>query len=156
MPKVGLTREKVVEKAAAVADDAGLDHLTLTAVAQRRGVSLPGLYKHVPRKPALPVDLAETARLSEFFAGAEVHIMGRVHYQEMASYCASEPAPPGSPCRAASSAARRFGAGSSILASVFNRTVGPAAHRGTPSPTGPGENGASAAGGRRHPDARTR
>ena len=34
----------------------------------------------------LPDDPAETARLSEFFAGADVHIMGRVHYQEMASY----------------------------------------------------------------------
>ena len=31
-------------------------------------------------------DPAETARLSEFFAGADMHIMGRVHYQEMASY----------------------------------------------------------------------
>lgn len=42
MPKVGLTREKAVEQAAAVADEAGVDHLTLAAVAQRRGVSLPG------------------------------------------------------------------------------------------------------------------
>jgi len=34
----------------------------------------------------LPDDPAETARLSEFFAGADLHIMGRVHYEEMASY----------------------------------------------------------------------
>jgi dihydrofolate reductase len=34
----------------------------------------------------LPDDSAETARLREFFAGADMHIMGRVHYQEMASY----------------------------------------------------------------------
>jgi dihydrofolate reductase len=33
-----------------------------------------------------PDDPAETARLTEFFAGADVHIMGRVHYQEMAGY----------------------------------------------------------------------
>jgi dihydrofolate reductase len=34
----------------------------------------------------LPDDPAETASLNEFFAGADVHIMGRVHYQEMANY----------------------------------------------------------------------
>jgi dihydrofolate reductase len=34
----------------------------------------------------LPDDPEQTARLSEFFVGADVHIMGRVHYQEMASY----------------------------------------------------------------------
>jgi dihydrofolate reductase len=34
----------------------------------------------------LPDDPAETVSLTEFFAGADVHIMGRVHYQEMASY----------------------------------------------------------------------
>ena len=34
----------------------------------------------------LPDDPAEDARLSEFFAGADMHVMGRVHYQEMASY----------------------------------------------------------------------
>jgi hypothetical protein len=43
MPRAGLTREKVVEQAAAAADNAGLDNLTLAAVAQRRGVSLPGV-----------------------------------------------------------------------------------------------------------------
>jgi len=34
----------------------------------------------------LPDDAAETERLSQFFAGADMQIMGRVHYQEMASY----------------------------------------------------------------------
>jgi dihydrofolate reductase len=34
----------------------------------------------------LPDDPTETARLQEFFAGADMQIMGRVHYQEMASY----------------------------------------------------------------------
>ncbi len=34
----------------------------------------------------LPDDPAETARLTEFFAGADLYIMGRVHYQGMASY----------------------------------------------------------------------
>jgi AcrR family transcriptional regulator len=47
VPRAGLTRGKVIAEAAAIADEAGLDRLTLAAVAQRCGVSLPGLYKHV-------------------------------------------------------------------------------------------------------------
>lgn len=47
MPRAGLTPERIIREAAAVADEAGLDRLTLAAVAQRCGVSLPGLYKHV-------------------------------------------------------------------------------------------------------------
>ena len=47
MPRAGLTPERIISEAAAVADEVGLDRLTLAAVAQRCGVSLPGLYKHV-------------------------------------------------------------------------------------------------------------
>lgn len=47
MPRAGLTAQRVISTAAEVADEAGLDRLTLAAVAQRCGVSLPGLYKHV-------------------------------------------------------------------------------------------------------------
>jgi len=47
MPRAGLTPDRVIAEAAAVADEVGLDRLTLAAVAPRCGVSLPGLYKHV-------------------------------------------------------------------------------------------------------------
>jgi AcrR family transcriptional regulator len=47
MPRAGLTSERIISEAATVADEMGLDRLTLAAVAQRCGVSLPGLYKHV-------------------------------------------------------------------------------------------------------------
>lgn len=47
MPRAGLTPGKVIAEAAATADEVGLDKLTLAAVAQRCGVSVPGLYKHV-------------------------------------------------------------------------------------------------------------
>lgn len=47
MPRAGLTAGRVIAEAAAVADEVGLDRLTLAAVADRCGVSLPGLYKHV-------------------------------------------------------------------------------------------------------------
>lgn len=47
MPRAGLTPAVVAAAAAEVADDTGFARLTLAAVAQRLGVALPSLYKHV-------------------------------------------------------------------------------------------------------------
>lgn len=50
MPRAGLTRSAVTAVALDVVDDggvAGLDRLTLAAVASRAGVAVPSLYKHV-------------------------------------------------------------------------------------------------------------
>jgi AcrR family transcriptional regulator len=79
MPRVGLTRQEVIEQAAAAADEAGLDHLTLAAVAQRCGVSLPGLYKHVNGLDAVKRDIAVLAvrEITVVLAGAAVGITGR-------------------------------------------------------------------------------
>jgi len=48
----------VVAEAALVADEVGLDHLTLAAVATRLGISVPGLYKHVSSIDAVRRDIA--------------------------------------------------------------------------------------------------
>jgi AcrR family transcriptional regulator len=79
VPKVGLTREKVVEQAMVVADEAGLDNLTLAAVAQRCGVSLPGLYKHVTGLDGVKRDISVLAvrELTGVLAAAAVGITGR-------------------------------------------------------------------------------
>ena len=58
MPRAGLTRERVIAEAAAVADEAGLERLTMASVAHRLGVSLPALYKHVDSIAELRRDLA--------------------------------------------------------------------------------------------------
>jgi AcrR family transcriptional regulator len=58
MPRAGLTPEKVVTEAAVVADEVGLERLTLAAVADRFGVALPSLYKHVDGIDGLRRDLA--------------------------------------------------------------------------------------------------
>jgi AcrR family transcriptional regulator len=58
MPRAGLTHEKVVNEAAVVADEVGLERLTLAAVADRFGVALPSLYKHVDGLDGLRRDLA--------------------------------------------------------------------------------------------------
>lgn len=47
MPRAGLTPTVVVARAREVADETGFSQLTLAAVAQRLGVALPSLYKHV-------------------------------------------------------------------------------------------------------------
>jgi AcrR family transcriptional regulator len=61
MPRIGLTPERVVAEAATVADEVGLDRLTLAAVAERLGVTLPSLYKHISGLDGLRRDLAVLA-----------------------------------------------------------------------------------------------
>lgn len=47
MPRAGVTPERVAREAALLSDEEGFDALTLSGVAQRFGVSVPSLYKHV-------------------------------------------------------------------------------------------------------------
>ena len=47
MPRAGLNTAAVVEAAAELADEAGLESLSLAALAERLGVKPPALYKHV-------------------------------------------------------------------------------------------------------------
>jgi AcrR family transcriptional regulator len=58
MARAGLTPERVVHEAAIVADQIGLERLTMAAVAERFGVALPSLYKHVRGRDGLQRDLA--------------------------------------------------------------------------------------------------
>ncbi|RKR89248.1 TetR family transcriptional regulator [Micromonospora pisi] len=67
MPRAGLTPAIVVAEAGRIADEVGLDRLTLAAVAQRLGVTLPSLYKHVRGLDGLAQQLAIQA-LDEFTA----------------------------------------------------------------------------------------
>ncbi|MGZ4558706.1 MAG: TetR/AcrR family transcriptional regulator [Mycobacteriaceae bacterium] len=58
MPRIGLTRERVVAEAAVLVDELGSEQFTLAVVAKRLGVSLPGLYKHIDGIDQLKRDLA--------------------------------------------------------------------------------------------------
>ena len=58
MPRVGLSRELLAERAAALADANGWDRLTLADVAASFGVRLPSLYKHVGSLAELRRDVA--------------------------------------------------------------------------------------------------
>ncbi|WP_446217093.1 TetR/AcrR family transcriptional regulator [Micromonospora sp. IBHARD004] len=61
MPRVGLTPQTVVRAAARLADEVGYDRLTLAALANRLGVALPSLYKHVKGADALNQKLGALA-----------------------------------------------------------------------------------------------
>lgn len=79
MPRAGLNREKIVLTAAAIADEDGLDALTLAAVAKRCGVSLPGLYKHIGNLDSVHRDIAVLAvrELTSAIAMATSGLAGR-------------------------------------------------------------------------------
>jgi AcrR family transcriptional regulator len=57
MARAKVTPARVVEEAGAVADEVGLERLTLAAVADRLDVTLPSLYKHVRGMDALRREL---------------------------------------------------------------------------------------------------
>jgi AcrR family transcriptional regulator len=79
MPRAGLTTQRVITEAAAVADEAGLDRMTLAAVAQRCGVSLPGLYKHVSGLEEVKrgISIAAIRELTANAAAAAAGVSGR-------------------------------------------------------------------------------
>ncbi|MEC5148515.1 TetR-like C-terminal domain-containing protein [Cryobacterium sp. GrIS_2_6] len=74
MPRVGLTRDRVAEEAAVMADEVGLNSLTLAALAARLGVRQPSLYKHIDSMAGLHRDIAVHAKrdMGEVLARASV------------------------------------------------------------------------------------
>lgn len=58
MPRAGLTPDRLVAAAADLADEAGLDHVTLSALARRFGVKDASLYTHVRNLKDLRTRLA--------------------------------------------------------------------------------------------------
>jgi AcrR family transcriptional regulator len=74
MPRAGLSRERVAEEAAEMADEVGLSTLTLAALADRLGVRQPSLYKHIDSMAGLHRDIAVQAKrdLGDVLARASV------------------------------------------------------------------------------------
>lgn len=61
VPRAGLTTEIVTAGAAAIADEVGFERLTLAGVAERFGVAVPSLYKHVDGLGGLRREVATLA-----------------------------------------------------------------------------------------------
>jgi len=87
MPRVGLTHLRVISEARQLSEEIGLDQLTMTAVAQRLGVKLPSLYKHI-------VSIAELRRTIATIAarelGNEIAIAARGRDGSSAMYAISQ------------------------------------------------------------------
>lgn len=85
MPRAGLNSDRVIAEAAAVADEVGLERLTLAAVAKRCGVSLPGLYKHIDGLEAVKRDIAVLAvgELTGTLASASAGLTGPAALREL-------------------------------------------------------------------------
>ena len=62
MPRVGLTPDRVVVEAERLADEVGMDTLTLAALADTLDVRQPSLYKHIDGLPALKRAIAVRAK----------------------------------------------------------------------------------------------
>jgi len=85
--RAGLSTAIVVREAARLADEVGLDRLTLAALATRLGVALPSLYKHVRGLDALRVKVAAlaTAELADEVATAAAGRSGAGAVQAVAA-----------------------------------------------------------------------
>lgn len=78
MPRAGLSPAVVTGTAADLADEQGWDSLTLAAVADRVGVKVPSLYKHVASLDALRQAVAAQAadELADALTSATVGVSG--------------------------------------------------------------------------------
>jgi chorismate mutase len=76
MPRAGLTQERIAATAAEIADEVGLDQLTLAAVAKRLNVSGPAIYKHRSGLDDLQRDVAVLA-VNELTATLSAATVGR-------------------------------------------------------------------------------
>ena len=74
MPRAGLTRDRVIEEAATMADEVGLSRMTLAALAERLGVRQPSLYKHIDSMAGLQrsISLRSKRELADVLARAAV------------------------------------------------------------------------------------
>jgi AcrR family transcriptional regulator len=97
MPRSGLTSGRIIAQAAQLADEAGLEQLTLTAIARQCGISVPGLYKHVDGLDSIKRDIAVLAvrELSQVLAVATAGLSGREALRALAgayrAYAAAHP-----------------------------------------------------------------
>lgn len=88
MARAGLSRAAVVSAAAALADEVGLEEVTLSALADRLGIRTPSLYNHVDGLAGLrrQMTLEALVELDEVIRGA---VAGRSGTDAVAELCRS-------------------------------------------------------------------
>ncbi len=89
MPRVGVTTARVVAEAEILADEVGLDSISLAQIAARLHVKVPSLYKHVAGLGALHTLLEARAKteLAEVMARAAVGKAGGDAVDALAHAC---------------------------------------------------------------------
>jgi AcrR family transcriptional regulator len=88
VPRVGLSRDKVIAAAAQLADEQGFDTLTLAALARLFGVKLPSLYGHVASVHELKQGVALLA-LEHLAERTEAAVAGRAGRDALIALAAS-------------------------------------------------------------------
>ncbi|MFC2473757.1 MAG: TetR/AcrR family transcriptional regulator, partial [Actinomyces sp.] len=78
MPRAGLSAERVVERAAQIVDEHGLEELSLSRLAADLGVAPPSLYKHVSGMSDLVrgVSLRAMDKLADHLAASVMGLAG--------------------------------------------------------------------------------
>jgi AcrR family transcriptional regulator len=98
VPRAGLSRSIVISEAAELVDEVGWDQLTMASVADRLGVRLPSLYKHIGSLDDLRrgIGLLALAELRDVLASAAIGRSGPDALREVAlAYGAYARAHPG-------------------------------------------------------------
>lgn len=85
MARAGLTRERLAQAGAELADEVGFDKVTLTAVARGFDVSVPSLYSHVTSSDDLKTLIALLA-LDELAESLAAALAGRSGKQALAAF----------------------------------------------------------------------
>lgn len=85
MARAGLTPERLTEAAAQLADEVGLDQVTLSALARRFEVAVASLYAHVPSSGALRTRVALLA-LGEMADLAASAVAGRAGKEALVAF----------------------------------------------------------------------
>ncbi|MBE5845853.1 MAG: TetR family transcriptional regulator [Butyrivibrio sp.] len=56
MPRTGLSKEEIVEKAAELANEKGLSYLSVTTLSEYLGIRKPSLYNHMKTRGVIKND----------------------------------------------------------------------------------------------------
>ncbi|MGC5034794.1 TetR/AcrR family transcriptional regulator [Streptomyces sp. DT190] len=88
MPRAGLTPDRLVAAAADLADEAGFEHVTLSALARRFGVKDASLYSHVRNLRDLRTRMALLAG-SEMIDRIAAAVAGRTGRDALAAFAAA-------------------------------------------------------------------
>lgn len=84
MPRAGLDPAVVVSAAAGLADEVGLEHVTMSVLAERLGVRAPSLYKHIDGQADLSRRIAVLA-VSEMGDALREELQGRAGRDALAA-----------------------------------------------------------------------